>query len=91
MIGDDTAKWMAAKMNPDSISYVTILVQDWSDTLVTVRGFSGMYGQGDPKQGNWKFHAGDKVRIRLWNPQHESAGFGECVVTVGAGDTACSK
>jgi DNA-binding winged helix-turn-helix (wHTH) protein len=91
MIGDDTSHWMAAKMDSDRVSDVTVFVQDWSDTLVTINGFSGMYGQGDPSQGNWKLHAGDKVRIRIWNPQHEDAGFGECIVIVGSGDSPCAK
>jgi len=91
MVGDDTAHWMAAKMDSDSLSDVTVLVQDWSDTLVTIKGFSGMYGQGDVSQGNWRLHPADRLRIRVWNPQHENAGFGECLVIVGGGDTMCSK
>jgi len=91
MIGDDTAHWMAGLMDADRVSDVTVLVQDWSDTLITIKGFSGMYGQGDPRQGEWKLHPGDRVRIRVWNPQHENAGFGECAVTVGGGDAVCSK
>ncbi len=91
MVGDDTAHWMAAKMDPDRVSDVTVLVSDWSDTLVTIKGFSGMYGQGPPNQGNWKLHPGDKLRIRLWNPQYESAGFAECLMTVGGEDAVCSK
>lgn len=91
MIGDDTEHWMAGQMNADSISDVTVLVQDWSDTLITIKGFSGMYGQGDPREGNWRLHLGDKVRIRVWDPQHQSAGFAECTITVGSGDTVCSK
>jgi DNA-binding winged helix-turn-helix (wHTH) protein len=91
MIGDDTVHWMAGLMDADRVSDVTVRVQDWSDTLITIKGFSGMYGQGDPRQGEWKLHPGDRLRIRVWNPQHENAGFGECAVTVGSGDTVCSK
>jgi DNA-binding winged helix-turn-helix (wHTH) protein len=91
MIGDDTAHWMAALMDADRVSDVTVLIEDWSDTLITIKGFSGMYGQGDPSQGEWKLHPGDKVRIRVRNPQYENAGFGECAVTVGAGDAVCSR
>jgi DNA-binding winged helix-turn-helix (wHTH) protein len=91
MIGDDTAHWMAALMDADRMSEVTVLVKDWSDTLITLKGFSGRYGQGDASQGNWKLHPGDKVRVRVWNPQYEKAGFGECTVTVGGGEAVCSK
>jgi DNA-binding winged helix-turn-helix (wHTH) protein len=91
MIGNDTAHWMAALVDADRVSDVTVRVQDWSDTLITIKGFSGMYGQGDPGQGEWKLHPGDRLRIRVWNPQHANSGFGECVVTVGGGDVACSK
>jgi DNA-binding winged helix-turn-helix (wHTH) protein len=91
MIGDDTAHWMAGMMDADRVSDVTLRVQDWSDTLITIKGFSGMYGQGDAGQGEWKLHPGDRLRIKVWNPQHENAGFGECAVTVGGGDAACSK
>jgi DNA-binding winged helix-turn-helix (wHTH) protein len=91
MIGDDTAHWMAGRMDADSVSDVTVRVQDWSDTLITIKGFSGMYGQGELGQGEWKLHPGDKLRIRVWNPQHANSGFGECAVTVGGGDTGCSK
>jgi DNA-binding winged helix-turn-helix (wHTH) protein len=91
MIGDDTAHWMAALMDADRMSEVTVLVKDWSDTLITIKGFSGLYAQGDASQGNWKLHPGDKVRIRVWNPQHEDAGFGECALTVGGGEVICSR
>ena len=91
MVGDDTAYWMAGLIDADRVSEVTVLIQDWSDTLITIKGFSGLYGQGDATQGNWKLHPGDRVRIRVWNPQHENAGFDECVVTVGAGEAVCSK
>jgi DNA-binding winged helix-turn-helix (wHTH) protein len=91
MIGDDTAHWMAGMMDADSVSDVTVRVQDWSDTLITIKGFSGMYGQGEQGQGGWKLHPGDRLRIRVWNPQHANAGFGECAVTVGSGAAVCSK
>src|SRR5579863_920298 len=74
MIGNDTAHWMAGMMDADRVSDVTLRVQDWSDTLITIKGFSGMYGQGEMGQGEWKLHPGDKLRIRVWNPQHENAG-----------------
>jgi len=91
MIGDDTAHWMAALMDADRVSEVTVVVKDWSDTLITIKGFSGLYGQGDASQGNWKLHPGDKLRINVWNPQYEKAGFGECAITVGGGEAVCSK
>jgi DNA-binding winged helix-turn-helix (wHTH) protein len=90
MIGDETSDWMAAKMDPDRVSDVTVLVQDWSDTLITIKGFSGMYGLGDAKQGNWRLHDKDQVRIRVWNPQ-TGVQADDCLVTVGSGDTVCSK
>jgi DNA-binding winged helix-turn-helix (wHTH) protein len=91
MIGDETAHWMAGLIDADRESDVTVLIHDWSDTLITIKGFSGMYGQGDASQGNWKLHPGDKLRINVWNPQYEKAGFSQCAITVGGGEAVCSK
>ncbi len=84
-ISNDTAGWGAGRIVPDNVDEITLIVSDWTGTLITVEGFSGRYGQG-----NWKLHPGDRVRVRVWNPQ-TGAKADDCLVTVGGGDTVCSK
>lgn len=82
---DETAGWAAGRILPNNVDEVTLIVSDWTDSLITIEGFSGRYGQG-----NWTLHPGDKLRVRVWNPQTGAEGV-DCLVVVGGGDTVCRK
>jgi len=85
-IADDTGRWAAGRITPENPDEVTLTVSTWTDTDIIVEGFSGLYG----KHG-WSLNPGDKLRVRVWNPQ-TGAGPAECVLTVGpVGAPTCSS
>jgi hypothetical protein len=47
---------------------VTVNVAVWTDDRIEVTGYGNYYGATGNGQ-SWKFHAGDRVEIRVWNPQ----------------------
>lgn len=47
--------------------YVTIQVSSWTDTAITIAGFTGSYGSN-----NWILNPGDKVDFIVWNAQSGS-------------------
>jgi DNA-binding winged helix-turn-helix (wHTH) protein len=84
-IGDDTSDWAAGRTVPNNVDEVTLAISDWTDTVIRIEGFSGHYGQN-----GWRLRNGDKLRVRVWNPQ-TGAGPTECALTVGpVGATKCS-
>jgi DNA-binding winged helix-turn-helix (wHTH) protein len=77
-IGDETKKWAAGRLVPQNWDEVMLDVESWTDNEIVLAGFSGDYG----KEG-WELAEGDKVVVRVWNPQ---TGFGPAQVfaTVGS-------
>jgi DNA-binding winged helix-turn-helix (wHTH) protein len=85
-IVDDTSNWAAGRMTPNNVDEVTLVISNWTDTQIVIDGFSGRYGKN-----GWKLTPGDKLRVRVWNPQ-TGAGPAECPVTVGVvGPHLCPK
>jgi hypothetical protein len=59
-IHDNTANWEAGY----SGDWININVSQWTDTQIVIKGFTGAYGLSE-----WKFNAGDKLTISVWNAQ----------------------
>jgi DNA-binding winged helix-turn-helix (wHTH) protein len=80
-IGDDTRDWAAGRMTPTNWDEVTLDVEGWSNNEIVISGFSGDYGKN-----GWELVAGDRVNIRVWNPQTGSgpALFRAIVTSAGA-------
>jgi len=75
LITDLTRSWNAGNTNGNDL--VTLKIERWTDTQITIHGFTGAYGRG------WSLGPGDKVRIQIWNPQ-TSAGPAISNITVDA-------
>jgi hypothetical protein len=86
---DETKKWEAG-YKPDNDT-VTLIVNSWTNTKITVGGFAGAWGTD-----GWTLAVGNKEEIRLWNAQGKGGPFGlscndGCVtktITVSKADTA---
>ncbi len=86
---DETKKWEAG-YKPDNDT-VTLIVNSWTNTKITVGGFAGAWGTD-----GYTLAVGNKEEIRLWNAQGKGGPFGlscnsGCVtktVTVSKSDTA---
>jgi DNA-binding winged helix-turn-helix (wHTH) protein len=63
-IGDDTRDWAAGRMIPNNWDEVKLDVERWNNNEIVISGFSGDYGKN-----GWELVAGDRVNIRVWNPQ----------------------
>jgi DNA-binding winged helix-turn-helix (wHTH) protein len=81
-IGDETRGWAAGRLVPHNWDEVMLDVESWTDNEIVLAGFSGDYG----KKG-WELAEGDKVLVRVWNPQ---TGYGPAQVfaTVSAGGSS---
>ncbi len=62
---------------------VTLIVNSWEDSMITLGGFSGDWG-GDG--GNWTLSVGDVEHICVWNPQSGN-GPATFSVTIGQQET----
>ncbi len=79
-ICNDTAHWAGGRIQPDNADQVTVSIGVWTDSHIVIEGFAGDYGLR-----NWKLHVGDKIRLRVWNPQAPLApdgGYSEYRTTV---------
>lgn len=63
-IGDETAHWSAGRITPENPDDVTLTVDTWTDTDIIVSGFAGEFGKKW-----WRLSPGDKLVVRVWNPQ----------------------
>jgi len=63
-IGDETRDWAAGRMVPHNWDHVMLDVESWTTDEIVISGFSGDYGQN-----GWELVAGDKLTVRVWNPQ----------------------
>lgn len=43
---------------------VTLVVNSWTDSQIVLGGFAGAWGSG-----NWTLHAGDQIKVYVWNAQ----------------------
>lgn len=59
-ITDNTGNWNAGYHG----DLVTLNVASWSDSQISISGFSGSYGSG-----SWTLHYGDTIYVYVWNPQ----------------------
>ncbi|MGA8763264.1 MAG: Ig-like domain-containing protein [Candidatus Sulfotelmatobacter sp.] len=79
---DTTAGWQAGYegclLGFCTTDTVTLVVNEWTDTKITLGGFSGEYGQN-----NFFLTIGDNEQISIFNPQ-TSAGPATVNITVGA-------
>jgi Bacterial Ig-like domain (group 3) len=86
---DETKKWEAG-YKPDDDT-VTLIVNSWTNTKITLGGFAGKWGTSD-----FTLAAGNKEEIRLWNAQGAGgpypvacdAGCASKTVTVSAASTS---
>ena len=82
---DTTTSWQAGYegclLGFCTTDSVTLVVDEWTDTKITLGGFSGDYGSH-----NFYLTVGDNEQISVFNPQ-TSAGPGTINVTVGADPT----
>lgn len=72
LISDLTRRWNAGYSK--GYDLVKLSVASWTDTQITIRGFTGAYGR------RWRLNPGDQVRIQVWNPQ---TGAGPATVDTG--------
>lgn len=63
-IRNNSKQWSAGRITPDSADDVTLNISNWTDSQITVEGFSGAYGSSTRK-----LNSGDDVEIAVWNPQ----------------------
>jgi hypothetical protein len=75
LVTDLTRNWNAGNSGGNDL--VTLRVARWTETQITLEGFTGAYGRG------WSLSPGDQVRIQIWNPQ-SGAGPATSNVTVAA-------
>jgi excisionase family DNA binding protein len=78
-IRDITGKWAAGRIIDRNPDYVTLNVEEWSDSEIIITGLSGKYGQGI-----WKLQPGDSIDVAVWNPQ---TGAGPAIFHVVCGDS----
>jgi DNA-binding winged helix-turn-helix (wHTH) protein len=78
-IGDETKGWAAGRLVPHNWDEVMLDVESWTDKEIVLAGFSGDYG----KKG-WELAEGDKVLVRVWNPQ---TGYGPAQVFAKVGSS----
>lgn len=82
---DTTASWQAGYegclLGFCTTDTVTLVVNEWTDTKITLGGFAGEYGGN-----NFFLTVGDNEQISIFNPQ-TSAGPGTINITVGADPT----
>lgn len=60
-----TGQWSAGRITPENADAVTLTVTNWTDSQITVEGFSGAFGRESKK-----FSAGDEIEVAVWNPQN---------------------
>jgi hypothetical protein len=75
---DATKHWEAG--NSVDGDRVTLIVQSWTNTKITLGGFAGAWGQV-----NWTLGVGNKIQISVWNAQDGGGGFNSCFAP------ACSR
>jgi DNA-binding winged helix-turn-helix (wHTH) protein len=63
-IRDETKDWAAGRILPHNFDEVMLDVQSWTDSEIVISGFSGEYGAN-----GWVLAEGDKLEVRVWNPQ----------------------
>ena len=66
-IRNKTVGWTAGRIVPDKVDQITVSVDEWKDSKITISGFGGAYGKGSSK-----LNAGDLIEISVWNPQDGS-------------------
>jgi hypothetical protein len=83
-ISDVTREWNAGSTRDPGSDLVTLDVTSWTDTQITVAGFTGDYGAPPYSVPyNWTLNSGDTVDVQIWNAQ-TSAGPAQFTVVVGA-------
>jgi hypothetical protein len=83
-ISDVTREWNAGSTRDPGSDLVTLDVTSWTDTQITVAGFTGDYGAPPYSVPyNWTLNDGDTVDIQIWNAQ-TGAGPAQFNAVVGA-------
>ena len=62
-ISDLTRNWDGGWTRDPGTDKVGLNVTSWTDSKIVIEGFTGQYGD------QWSLGEGDKIRIRVWNPQ----------------------
>jgi hypothetical protein len=82
---DQTKKWEAG-FSPD-LDTVTLIVNSWTDTKITLGGFAGKWGTS-----NFTLNAGDSEVIKIWNAQSSGGTLGaSCGSTCGTKTVTVAK
>lgn len=81
-ITDVTGNWNAGFSNSTGANTVTLNVASWTDSQITIQGFTGQYGQL-----TYKVNSGDEIQVKVWNVQTET-GPAVYTLTAGTGATA---
>ena len=79
-IRDETGDWAAGRMVPHNWDEVMLDVESWANDEIVLTGFSGEYGLK-----GWKLTLGDKLEVRIWNPE-SGLGPARFLLVVGPAD-----
>lgn len=79
-IRDETGDWAAGRMVPHNWDEVMLDVESWANDEIVLTGFSGDYGLK-----GWKLTSGDKLEVRIWNPE-SGLGPARFLLVVGPAD-----
>jgi hypothetical protein len=77
-VTDATGSWNAGSTRDAPADFVTLNVTSWTDTQITVSGWTGDYGDN-----NWTLNDGDKIDVQIWSAP-TGAGPTTCNLVVGA-------
>jgi serine/threonine-protein kinase len=85
-LADLSGGWNAGWHEPGQTTsdIITLIVRSWKDSEIVLGGLGGSYGAVFDSGGHhydFRLKAGQKVRVRVWNPQ-SSAGPAESQLTV---------
>ena len=63
---DFTQVWEAGHIGNNFVNAITLIVDSWTDSDITLGGFSGGW---DSKTTNWTLRNGDSIGLAVINPQ----------------------
>jgi hypothetical protein len=63
---DFTQVWEAGHIGNNDVNAITLIVDSWTDSEITLGGFSGAWAW---KNTNWTLHNGDSIGLAVINPQ----------------------
>ena len=62
---DSTQAWEAGHIGSNVVNSITLIVDSWTDSDITLGGFSGGWGL---KNTDWTLQNGDSIKLAVTNP-----------------------